>query len=297
MDLRPTLLGFAENDTQARQLADALAYPYARVAVHRFPDGESKVTLPVDIPQRVVFCRSLDRPNDKLVELLLATETARTMGARHVTLVAPYLCYMRQDIAFNPGEAVSQRILGRFLAGLFDAVITVDPHLHRIHHLNEAMPRIHAKAVSCAPLIGAFLRAHTPLLPPLLVGPDSESEQWARAVAIPAGLDYVVATKERLGDHEVRITLPERDYAEREVVLVDDMASTGRTMVGVATALRERGARTIECFVTHALHDAEATRLMHDAGIDRIWSSDSITHPSNAVSLTPLLAAALAAVD
>lgn len=297
MNSKPLVLGFSDFEAQARRLAQALGYSFARVEIHRFPDGESRITLPQAIVERVVFCRSLDQPNNKLVELMLAAETARAMGARHLTLVAPYLCYMRQDIAFHPGEAVSQRIVGDFLTRLFDAVITVDPHLHRIRDLNEALPGIHAKAISCASLAGDFLRAHAPALPPLLVGPDGESEQWVRAIAASSNLDYVVASKERLGDRDVRIALPERDYAHRGVVLVDDMASTGRTLVGVAAALRARGARSIRCFVTHALHDADAARLMRNAGIEHIWSSDSITHPTNAVSLTPLLAAALAAID
>ena len=126
------LLGFSDYESQGRRLADALGMPFALVAIHRFPDGESKVTLPSPLPERVVLCRSLDAPNDKLIELMLCAETARAMGAKRVALVAPYLCYMRQDIAFHPGEAVSQKIVGKFLAGLFDAVITVDPHLHRI---------------------------------------------------------------------------------------------------------------------------------------------------------------------
>jgi ribose-phosphate pyrophosphokinase len=296
MDLLPTILGFTESAPQARRLAETLGYPFAHVAIHHFPDGESKVTLPERISARVIFCRSLDRPNDKLVELMLAAEAARSMGAQHITLVAPYLCYMRQDIAFRPGEAISQRTIGRFLASLFNAVVTVDPHLHRIHDLNEAIPGIHAKALSCASSIGTFLRNYLSQNL-LLVGPDGESEQWVRAVAAPTGLDYVVATKERLGDHEVRITLPEHQYAQRDVVILDDIASTGRTMVGIAAALRERGVRSIRCFVTHALHDTEATRLMQRAGIAEIWSSDSISHSSNAVFLAPLLANALAALD
>ncbi len=289
------ILGFPDYETQGRRLAEALDRPFALLGVHRFPDGESRVTVPVDLPEHVILCRSLDRPNAKLVELLLAADTAREQGARRVTLVAPYLCYMRQDIAFNPGEAVSQRVIGRFLSGLADAVITVDPHLHRIHDLTDVMPGIHARALSCAAVMGDFLRARGSK--PLLVGPDSESEQWVRAVANYAALDYAIAHKERLGDREVHIRLPEGDYRGREVVLLDDMASTGRTMIGVAEILKTQGAGPVHCLVTHALHDGEAERLMHAAGIEHVWSSDSIAHASNAVSLTELLAAAVRTID
>lgn len=293
--MESVILGFPDYERQGRRLAQALGCPFALLGLHHFPDGESRVSVPVDLPQHAILCRSLDHPNAKLIELLLAADTAHELGAQRVTLVAPYLCYMRQDIAFNPGEAVSQRIVGRFLAGLADAVITVDPHLHRIHDLTEAIPGIHARALSSAAVMGDFLRGHSH--GPLLVGPDSESEQWVRAVAGYAGLDYVIAHKERLGDREVHIRVPDGDYCGREVVLIDDMASTGHTLMGVAAALKGRGAGPVHCLVTHALYDPGAERLMRAAGIEHIWSSDSISHASNAFSLDTLLAGAVRAVD
>lgn len=289
------LLGFNDYEPQGRRLADALGLPFALVELHRFPDGESKVTLPATLPERIVVCRSLDRPNNKLIELMLVAETARTLGAKHITLVAPYLCYMRQDIAFKPGEAVSQTIVGRYLGGLFDAVITVDPHLHRIERLEQAIPQGQTIALTAAQAMAEFVTAHTNA--PMLVGPDAESEQWVRAMAEPAGLDYAVASKERLGDRSVRTVLPERDYKNRTVVLVDDMASTGRTLIAVASQLKFRGATAIHCLVTHALFADEATRQLHEAGIEQIWSADSISHPSNVLHLAPLLAEAVRALD
>lgn len=285
------VLGFEDYRSQGKALAQALDLPFVLVDIHRFPDGESKVSLPPELPERVILCRSLDQPNDKLVELLLLANTARELGARHLTLVAPYLCYMRQDIAFNPGEAVSQRIIGGLLAQLFERVITVDPHLHRIQRLEQAIPDRDAVALSSAAPMGNFLRRNTHA--PLLVGPDAESEQWVRAIAEPAGLEYIVASKQRLGDREVDTLLPPCDYARHEVILVDDMISTGHTLIAVARQLKQHGAQTIHCLVTHALFSDDVSTALHEAGIHNIWSSDSITHPSNAVSLTELLADAL----
>lgn len=285
------LLGFSDYEPQGKALAAALEIPFEPVDVHRFPDGESKLTLPQELPEKAIICRSLDHPNDKLIELLLAAQTARKQGVKHLTLVAPYLCYMRQDIAFHPGEAVSQQIIGAFLAGLFDRVITVDPHLHRIERLEQAIPGREAIALGTAEVMGEFLRRNTTR--PLLVGPDGESEQWVRAIAEPAGLDYAVASKERLGDREVRIVLPEHNYHQHEVILVDDMISTGRTLINVTRQLKRQGAEAIHCLVTHALFSDDVSQALHAAGIDKIWSSDSIGHPSNAVSLTALLAGAM----
>jgi ribose-phosphate pyrophosphokinase len=285
------VLGFPDYDSQARAVAAALNAPYEVIDVHHFPDGESRLRLPTMLPDHVVFCRSLDRANDKLVELLIAAESARASGATHLTLVAPYLCYMRQDKAFQPGEAVSQRIIGRFLAGLFDALITVDPHLHRVRNLAEAVPVKQAVALSAAPEMGEFLAARPGR--PLLVGPDQESEQWVKVVAAPADLNYVVAQKTRHGDQNVEVHLPEYDYAGLDAVLVDDVASTGRTLATAACALREAGARRIDVLITHAIFAGDALDTLKAAGVKDIWSSDSVTHPSNAFALASLLAGAV----
>ena len=286
------VLGFPEYAEQARRLSERAGLGYAEVEVHRFPDGESRARLPGDLPRRVVFCRSLDRPNDKLVELMLTARTARELGAEHLTLVAPYLCYMRQDKAFAPGDAVSQRIVGRLLADLFDALVTVDPHLHRIDRLEEAVPVARARALTAAPLMAEFLRSE--LDAPLLAGPDSESEQWVSAIAAGQGLDYLIGTKERLGDRRVRVRFraPAR-CRNRHVVLVDDVASTGRTLEAAATALAAGGPASISVLVTHALFLEGAQERLRAVGVDQVWSSDSIPHPTNRLRLAPLLSGAL----
>jgi ribose-phosphate pyrophosphokinase len=170
------LLYFEEEQDQATQIAAAAGMALACISRHRFPDGELKLRLPDILPQRVTVLRSLHQPNEKLLELLLVGRTARTLGAEHLTLVAPYLAYMRQDIAFQPGEAVSQRIVGKFLSDLFDDVITVDPHLHRVTTLQEAVPVPQAIVLSGAPLLADWIALHRKQ--PLLVGPDEESAQF-----------------------------------------------------------------------------------------------------------------------
>lgn len=286
------VLGFPDYREQARRLAVAAALPHADVALHRFPDGESRVRLPARLPGHVILCRSLDRPNDKLVELELAAATAMQLGAKRLTLVAPYLCYMRQDTAFHAGEAVSQRIVGQLLARHFDTLITVDPHLHRTRSLDAAVPVRRAIALSAAPAMAERLRGHGDR--PLLIGPDEESAQWVAAIARPAGLDHTVARKRRLGDRSVVVELPDRDYRARAVVLIDDVVSTGETLCDAARGLAARGAHVVDALVTHALFAPGTTERLREAGIRHIASSDSITHASNALALAGLLASALA---
>ena len=282
------LLYFEDEKVQAEQIALAAGMALACVNRHRFPDGELKLRLPDTLPERVTVLRSLHHPNEKLLELLLVARTARTLGARHLTLVAPYLAYMRQDIAFQPGEAVSQRIVGRFIAELFDAIITVDPHLHRITTLQEAVPVPQAIVLSGAPLLADLIALHRKL--PMLVGPDEESAQWISQAAQRHGFDFAVCRKTRHGDRSVDVTLPQSDFAGRAVVLLDDIASSGHTLANVTRLLIAAGAATVDVAVTHALFAYDAIKLIKDAGVSNIWSTDCIPHPSNAVSMAPLIA-------
>jgi ribose-phosphate pyrophosphokinase len=285
------VFGFNDYQPQAQHLAAALGVAQAEVEVHVFPDGERKVRVPAPAAAHVILCRSLNDPDHKLVELLLAADAARAQGARRLTLVVPYLAYMRQDTAFCPGEAVSQRIVGRLLAQAFDDVITVDAHLHRTASLAQAIPAAHAINLSAAETMGAFLARQLPGA--YLLGPDEESAQWVAAAAKAAACDFAVAHKQRHGDRDVSITLPAADFHGQQMVLVDDVASTGRTLATAAQQLQEAGAAAVHCLITHALFVADAETELKAAGVQQIWSTDSISHPSNCLSLTPLLAEAL----
>jgi len=172
------VLAFDDEQDPAGSLARALDVPLSIIVRHRFPDGELKLRLPAALNGSVVLWRGLHQPNEKLVELMIAAPTARELGARQLLLVCPYLAYMRQDIAFAPGEAVSQRHVGRLLAQAFETVITVDPHLHRVASLDAVLPGSRGVALSAAGLLGAWAARNVP--DPLLLGPDEESAPWVR---------------------------------------------------------------------------------------------------------------------
>lgn len=287
------LLAFDDEAALAQALAAALGWPLAVVDRHRFPDGETRLRLPPQLPPRVTMLRGLQQPNEKLTELMLAAAGARELGAAQLTLVSPYLAYMRQDIEFTPGEVVSQRHLGRALAGWFDAVITVDPHLHRVATMDEVVPGRRGVALTAAPLLGEFIARQVPGA--LLVGPDAESAQWVGVAAARAGLAHAVCRKLRHGDHDVEVALPGVDLHGRAVVLLDDVASTGRTLVAAARGVLAGGAASVDVAVTHGLFVDDAVARLREAGVRRIWSTDCVPHPSNAISVVPLLAAALRA--
>ncbi len=287
------LLAFEDEASLGARLAAALACPLAIVERHAFPDGETRLRLPPALPGRVIVLRGLQDPNAKLTHLLLAAGGARDLGAAQLILVCPYLAYMRQDLAFTPGEVVSQRVLGRLLGARFDGVITVDPHLHRVATMDEVLHGGDGLALSAATLLGAHAARQVPGA--LLVAPDEEAGQWVRAAAQALGLDHAVCVKQRHGDRDVTVTLPAVDVAGRAVVLLDDVASTGRTLAAAARGVLARGAATVDVAVTHGLFIGDAMDQLRAAGVRHVWSSDCVPHESNAVSVVPLIAAAVLA--
>ncbi len=295
MDNTPCLLCLDDEADIASRAAAEAGWTLHVVERHRFPDGELRLRLPPALPPRVVVWRGLHQPNEKLVELLLIARGARGLGAAWLGLVTPYLAYMRQDIAFHPGEVVSQRVVGDFLADLFDAVVTVDPHLHRVATLHEAVPLRDAKravVLSGAPLLADLIAQHHSA--PLLLGPDEESLQWVASAAQARGWDHAACVKQRHGDRHVTIALPAVPVAGRAVVLLDDVASSGQTLVEATRLLCAAGAASVDVAVTHALFAGDAIDRVKAAGARHVWSTDCIPHPSNAVSIVPAVAGVLA---
>jgi len=294
MDNSPCLLCLGDEADIASRAAAEAGWALHVVERHRFPDGELRLRLPPALPPRVVVWRGLHQPNEKLVELLLIARGARGLGAAWLGLVTPYLAYMRQDIAFHPGEVVSQRVVGGFLADLFDAVLTVDPHLHRVATLHEAVP-LHdpaqAVVLSGAPLLADLIAQHHRA--PLLLGPDEESLQWVASAAQARGWDHAACVKQRHGDRHVTIALPAVPVAGRAVVLLDDVASSGQTLVEATRLLRAAGAASVDVAVTHALFAGDAIDRVKAAGARHVWSTDCIPHPSNAVGIVPAVARVL----
>lgn len=273
-------------------LASRLRCEHAEIQLHRFPDGETGVRIDAPVQGRcVVLAGSLDQPDRKTLPLIFAADAARELGAKQVGLVAPYLAYMRQDKRFQPGEAVTSRSYARLLSASLDFLVTVDPHLHRIHNLNEIY-KLDAQVVPAAPVIARWLRSH--VAAPWLIGPDKESEQWVAEVARLTGAPWTVLAKTRRGDRDVGVRLASRvRWPGRTPVLLDDIISTGHTMQAATRLLIKAGLGSPVCIAVHALLDGDAQRELLAAGATRVVSCDTIAHSTNAIRMAPLLARAV----
>lgn len=278
---------FAECEGLAREVATRLNCPLRPIDVHTFPDGESLIRAESSTPGRALLFRSLDDPNAKMIELLLAADALRRQGVTEVGLVAPYLGYMRQDRVFEVGQSLSQHVMANLLSNAFDDVLTVEAHLHRIQALDEIFS-CPAKSLSAAPAITDWLQAGP--RPSLVVGPDSESEPWIRAIADSARLEWLIASKLRHGDRDVHIDLPPLPAGTRDVWIIDDIGSSGMTLEAIAHILKARGVEEIGAIVVHALFAPETPGRLREAGIKRLISSDSVPHASNQIGLSATLA-------
>lgn len=285
------ILAFPEVFPLAVRIADLSGGQAGAIDIHRFPDGESLVTLPDDLAGKdVAILASLSDPDRLALPLRFAAETARELGARSIGLIAPYLAYMRQDRRFSPGQAISAPLFARFLEESFDWLATADPHLHRIHSLSDLFT-IPARSIETAPLLAEWIAANVP--DAVLLGPDSESRQWVAQVAHLANRPFEVLEKRRSGDRDVEVSVPRSEaLLAGTPVIIDDIASSGRTLIQAIGRLRAAGARPPVCIVIHAVFAGNAHAAILAAGAARIVTTDSIPHSTNEISLAGMLSAA-----
>lgn len=258
--------------------------------LRRFPDGEAYIRILSDVQGAdiAILCQ-LYQPDRHVLPLLLLVETLRDLGARRVGLIAPYLAYMRQDKRFLSGEGVSSHYFAGLLSRHLDWLVTVDPHLHRIHDLEEIYS-IPAQSLTAVQPIADWLVATVDR--PLVIGPDSESEQWAASVARAAGCPWEALEKQRFGDRDVRVSVPHvEQHRDRTPVLVDDIISTGRTMQQAAAHLQDSGFQRMYCVGVHGLFAGGARGALREAGL-QVVTSNSVPDDTNQIDLAPLLASA-----
>lgn len=276
-----------ENHPLRERLCDQLGLEQGHLEFRRFPDGESylRVHTPVS-GVRCVVLADLSNPDGKYLAHLFFLETLRELGASSVGLVAPYLCYMRQDRRFNDGEAVTSRLFARSLSSHIDWLITVDPHLHRYHSLGEIYS-VPTQVVQGAPALAEWLRGQDDIL---LVGPDAESEQWVSSIAQASSHPYVIGAKQRLGDRRVEVSLPDiSGYRGLKAIIIDDVISSGHTIGECVRALRSQGMETILCAAVHGIFAEASDQYLLGTGLQSLVTTNTIAHSTNGIDVAELL--------
>ena len=283
----PIVFALAGNIQLAASIAGRLSGQIGSLERRSFPDGETYLRYRDELAGRaVVLVCSLDRPDEKFLPLVFAADAAKELGAASVTLVAPYLAYMRQDKRFQAGEAITSLSFARRLSTTFDSLVTVDPHLHRYKGLGDIYSIPTAIAHS-APVIAQWIADHVES--PFIIGPDMESEQWVNEVAEISRSPYRVLQKQRRGDRDVRITVPDLgELQDRTPVLVDDIVSSGRTMLETAKLLGEKGLPQAVCIAVHVLLSDEAYGSLLNS-VRTVASTNTIEHQSNQIDIAAVI--------
>ena len=283
------IYAYPGNERFADALAARLGARRGDVAWHRFPDGETLVRIdtPPSGEQACIVCTLAD-PDAKTLPLLFAADALRDMGATRVGLAAPYLAYMRQDKEFHPGEAVASRYFCGLLGAHFDWLITVDPHLHRTKDLVDIFPGSSCTA-HAGRVMGDWIKAN--VARPFLIGPDGESAQWVSAVAERIQAPWSNLLKERSGDREVQVSLPDPAALRgHDLVLVDDIISSGQTAAATAKRLRSLSLPAPLCVAIHGVFAAGAREALQAAGVTRIVVTNTIQQTEAAIDVVPELA-------
>ncbi len=258
------------------QLADQLSGEVTTYERTAFPDGELHLRIEEAIAGTALVVGDT-RPNERIVETLLALDAAREAGADAVHLAAPYLAYARQDRAFEHGEAVSSRAVMQAVGSLADGLCTVDVHDERVL---EYLP---GPAVSQAPA-PEVATALAEREVSLVLAPDEGALSRAKDVADRLDVPHDHLEKTRLSGSEVEIKPKQLDVADSTVAIVDDIIATGGTMATAARQLLDQGATTLVVAATHGVFVSGAANRLDDAGVDEILVTDAI--PSDRSSIT-----------
>ncbi len=282
------------SERMAKKLAKQLQATYSPLTIGAFPDGDAYLKFNASLRgQKVVIVQSFyPHPDMSLFDVVFAAETARDLGARKVILVAPYLAYMRQDTRFHPGEAISSRIMAKLLNNSIDKIITIDPHLHRYKSLKDIFT-INAVTLTANEVLVDFIRkkfAGSHAENYVIMGPDGESYQWAEEIAKKAGLPVTVLEKQRVSSWEVHSRmLHPVPIKGKNVIIIDDIISTGRTIEEAARHAKKMGARSIITIGVHGIFVDDAMEKMKKAGVTTVISTNTIEKETSKIDVTPLI--------
>lgn len=281
------------SDKLAKKIAALLKVPFSPLMIASFPDGDIYLKFNTNLKgKKLVIVQSFyPHPDMSLFDVLFAAKTARDLGAKKVILVAPYLAYMRQDTRFHPGECVSSKVMADLLNNAVNKVITIDPHLHRYRSLKEIFS-IPAICLTANGLIVEYIKKNfSKKNDQVIIGPDWESYQWAKNIATAVGIKATVLEKRRLSSWHVKETMinpvPIRN---KDVIIIDDIISTGRTIAEAARKARKMKARSVTAIGVHGILIDDAIEKMEKAGVRKIVTTNCVEHATSGIDVASLIA-------
>lgn len=278
----------------ANKLSAYMGIPLVKTRTKRFPDGEFYFKFDEDIDgEDLLIVQSLYPPQDThLIELFLMIHIARELGARSVKAFVPYFAYSRQGKRYLDGECLSSIMIAEILQNLgLNALYTINIHDKDLLSKYE----IPVFDLTAAGEPAKYFAAKV-LRDPFVASPDDRKEAITRAryAASIIDADYTFFSKWR-DRHTGEITTFEKkiNVQGRDVIIIDDIISTGKTAANAAKLLKKQGARRVFVGVSHALLRGDALNVLEEAGVVEIVGTDSVVNEFAKVSVAPILTEAL----
>jgi ribose-phosphate pyrophosphokinase len=276
------------NSSLAKNISLDLNVPYVNADLRVFADGESKIRLDNVAKRNCIIIHSTYPPTDQhLMQLFMIIYKCKQDGASDICVVNPYLAYARQDKVFVEGEIVTINLIGRILASLGTTkLVTIDMHSPR--SLNYSFEIVDLSAI---PSLASYVKKNITLNKPIVISPDEGGIQRANKFARVIGIDMLSLIKKRdrlTGD--VSISLSDQQPLEnRDALIVDDMISTGNSIVKATEILKKNNIGNVYVFCTHALLLDGAKEKLLKAGIKEVISTNSIPNEFTKVDLSSVI--------
>lgn len=280
------IVGGSSSRDLAKELSNALGCTYVQAATTRFPDGECYTRIDMGSLNDDVVIVQNTYPDSNLIEMFLLQDAVKKMGAKRVTLVIPYFGYARQDRAFKPGEPESAKVMINHLGMMCDRVFTVDIHKESVLD-HFGCPHTDLKAASA--IADHFRNKNIELV----LSPDIGAKDRAKAVGEILGAPYDHLEKVRLSGSDVRISPAKMDCRGKNVLIVDDMISTGGTIVAAKQALREASAKSISVACTHGLFVNNALERLTGNALDAVLCCNTLENEVSHISVAGIISDAL----
>jgi len=286
------VIGGPASQTLARRLAEELNVEYVPVEHKLFPDGESYLRIAADLKgKKVILCQGTHPPQDRhILQLLMIAKTVKERGASRLVAVVPYLAYARQDREFLQGEVVSIKVVLESMrfAGV-DVLLTVNPHSpwaltsEDMEAVSVDVTRFLARKV--AELRGPFHLVGSP-------GKKGRSMAMSAAEEISAEPFHLISSRDPVTG-QVTVKAEGVNAAGKRVLLVDDIVSTGGTMVGAVRELLGLGAKEVVVSCVHGLFVGDAAERLLRAGASAVISTDTVPTEHSKVSVVGEIARAI----
>ncbi len=275
----------------AKKLSRKIKANLVRSEVRIFDDGESKITLNGEISKkRAIVVQSIYPPVDtNLIQALSLISKAKETSSE-VIAVIPYMGYARQDREFLPGEIITMKVLGKLFKGAgASKIIVVDIHsMVGFKHF-----KLKTKNVSAIPEFVQYIKKLS-LKNPLVVSPDQGGIQRAKEFAKELGSEYIALEKTRdRKTGRVQIKTKNIDVANRDLILVDDMISSGGSIVKATQFLKKQNCKKVYVACTHALLMNDAEKRIKKAGVTKIFSANTIPGKTSIVDISNAIAKAI----